>query len=114
MTLPTMRQVYRSAGFYPLTGLYLVGVSLIWLITSGRLFVIYGVLILSIFAIFALLLAAWRELKAVHKLVDGQRAELLARIDELVALLIDSGVVVPPSGKKEKAARDDEERDKRR
>ena len=46
--------------------------------------------------------------------LDLVRAELLARIDELVALLIDSGVVVPPSGKKEKAARDDEERDKRR
>lgn len=111
--LPTPAQVFRSAGFYPLTALYLTGVVIVYLIANGVVTLPYGIFALSLAVIFALVFAAYRELKAVHRLVNGQREELIARIDELNALLTASGVVVPPPSTSEERARADSERDHR-
>lgn len=115
--MTALRKIVQSAGFYPITALYLVGVGLILLLVQGLIDLKTTMAILGFAAVSALLFAAWRELQKgreeltkVHQLVNSQRSEMIARIDELSALLTASGVVVPPIGEREADARDDQRR----
>ena len=105
--MSVVRDIYRSAGFYPITGLYTGGVVCALFVADGEIDLPSGLIIFAFLALTALLLAAWKEVRMVHHLVDSQRAELLARIDELSALLVKAGVVPPLSGQREQDARDD-------
>lgn len=95
-----LRHVVRSASFYPFTIFY-VGAVLVVMLASGsestgRIEPITGVLLLGVLALCLLMVATLRELQTLQKLMEGQRTELLGRIDELVAMLEERGADVPP------------------
>jgi hypothetical protein len=98
--------VSRSASFYPISCLYLGAVVVIMLIARGLLSLGAGLILLACLAILALLAATWRELRTVHKMMDGQRLEMLARIDHMTELLAEHGISAPTPGPEEQAARE--------
>jgi hypothetical protein len=103
----TLRQVRRSAGLYPITLLYVGAVCLIVSVATSVISGLAAICFLGFTAILLAFYATWRELRTVHTLVDGQRTELLTRIDQLSHLLQSSGIVVPVGTKIEQDARDD-------
>jgi len=99
-------ELLRSAAFYPITGMYLAGVALGVLVVHGTLSPAVAVLAGALVTLTALLLAAWREIRAVKLTVNVHMDELVARIDELNALLVASGIVVPPTNQERQALSD--------
>lgn len=69
MRIPHPRRIYESAGFYPLTMLYVVGVCDAVLVVDGALPAIYGLFAFTLAVVIAILAAAYREIKTVHHLV---------------------------------------------
>lgn len=102
---PVMKRVFASAGFYPITAFYIAAVCVAAALTKGSITLLAGATLLALAAILMVLLATWRELKTVHRMMDGQRAEMLSRIDELSDLLRDAGIQPPAPGPKELEAR---------
>lgn len=107
----TPRVVFGDATFYPLTVLYVGAVALILLVTRGTIPVPAAVILLGLLAALLMLTNVVRVLRkiaaeqaelqaaqtAIHRLVDGNRVELLARVDQLSGLLANRGVQVPPA-----------------
>ena len=87
----------RSKSFflYPVTAVYLGGVTVVVLVSESELDFAYGLLALTLVTLVAVMIAAWRELRTVHRLVNSQRDELLERIEVLVDCLRSSGVQIP-------------------
>jgi glucose dehydrogenase len=107
------RRILRSAGLYPITTVYVSGVALIMSAVMDFTSIPASIIIFGVVALLAVVWAALRELRAVHILVDGQRHELIARIDQLTAIILEMGVVMPAAGPKEQDARDDLRREAR-
>lgn len=84
-------------GLYPITTFYLGAVAVLVLTVSGFFNLAQGLVFLSVWAVGCILIAAWRDLKAVHVLVNGQRHELLTEIADLKRLLRERNVQVPAS-----------------
>lgn len=103
-----LTDVSRSAGLYPISLLYVAAVAIVCAVASSVLTPGVAVIALGLVAILSACFATWRELRKVHVLVNGQRTELIARIDQLTELLIRSGVVVPDGSSLEQEARDDD------
>ena len=114
MTMPTATRIVRSVSFYPLTTFWITASVFMVLVAEKFLTLVQGLIMTALTALLALVYGLHRELKTVHALVNGQRTELLARIDQLVDLLKSSGVVVPPTGDREQLARDQASGMKRR
>jgi hypothetical protein len=66
---PSPRHIIESAGFYPLTALYLAGVFIAFLVVDGIMSPLYGILVFTAAVILAILAAAYNEIKSVHRLV---------------------------------------------
>lgn len=77
----TIRRVVHSAGFYPVTGLYLAAVLAVWLTVAGLIDLAAAVAGLGVVAVLAVGYATWRELRTLHELLDIQRAELEALLE---------------------------------
>ena len=104
------KPVIRSPGFYPITSFYLGAVAVLVLTVSGFFTLALGIVFLAICAVWSILIAAWRDLQAVHVLVDGQRHELLTEIADLKQLLRESNIMVPasPSERRDQTKEDDQ------
>lgn len=100
-----LRSVQHSAGKYPITALWVTGNGLMGLLVGGYIDLSTALLVFLAAALFALLGATWRELKAVHVQLDGQTTALIERIDHLAHLLSSHGMTVPPTSEKEHEAR---------
>ena len=83
------RPVLHSPGFYPITSFYLSAVVVLVFTVHGFFTLAQGVVLLAICGIGSILIAAWRDLKAVHTLVNGQRSEMLTEIADLEELAAD-------------------------
>ena len=106
MIKPRVRQLAQGVGFYPLSMFWVVAAVLLILVAEEYVSLVQGLILLTLAALLALMLSVQNEVKVVHTLVNEQRNELLARIDLLVALLIQEGIVVPPTSEREQLARD--------
>jgi hypothetical protein len=80
MKLPSPRHVVESAGFYPITTLYLVGVLIAFLVVGASISPLLGILAFSVAVVIAILVAAYKEIRTVHRLVA--RIEKVAVIAE--------------------------------
>lgn len=95
----------RFPGFYPITQFYLVAVAVVVAAVNDWLTVTQAIIILGFTCIIMLAVMLWREARTIHKLVDGQRADMINRIDKLASLLTANGITPPASGEKEREAR---------
>lgn len=87
--------VVASAGFYPITQMYVVAVAVsvalinMWISLTG------AIVVLGVAAVAAVMAVMLRELRTVHRVMNGQRVELLDRIDLLTESLLNHDVRVP-------------------
>ena len=93
--MTVVNDVLRSAAFYPVTSFYVGATVLVVLVAGGHVDLTAALLILILIVLLVLLWSTRRELKAVHHLVDGQHADLVARVEQLTQLLVHSDVDVP-------------------
>lgn len=93
----TASYVFRSPGFYPITTFYAGAVAVLVLTVQEFFTLSQGIVFLAVCAVGSVLIAAWRDLKAVHTLVNGQRSEMLTEIADLKHLLREKDVQVPAS-----------------
>lgn len=77
------RILARSAGLYPITGVYLAGVGVICLYAAGRVSLAASIIIFGVATVIAICWAASREIRTVHAEIVAQRT----RIDELTDLV---------------------------
>jgi 4-hydroxybenzoate polyprenyltransferase len=92
---------------YPVTIVYVAGICVLIAAALGYLPVPHGIIALTFAAIVAALIAVWREMHLVHRLVNSQRDELLDRIGVLVGALLSSGVQIPDTEKRFQEAKGD-------
>ena len=96
MTAPS-KSVHYSPGFYPITTFYGSAVVVLVFTVQNFFTLAQGIVLLAVCGIGSILIAAWRDLKIVHKLVNGQRSEMRREIADLKQLLRRSNVQIPPS-----------------
>lgn len=96
MTAPH-KMVLRSPGFYPITSFWLSAAGVLIFTVNGFFNLAQGIISLAVCAILSILIAAWRDLKTVQVLLNGQRSELITEIADLKQLLRRSNVQVPAS-----------------
>lgn len=94
-----LTRAINTVSFYPLTGFYVGAVAVLMVLAGG--YIDLQVAILSVTGIFvgAILFSMHREVRMVHVLVNSQRTELIARIDQLTSALDEAGVPVPDKRK---------------
>jgi hypothetical protein len=109
-----VKHIHRSGSFYPITAFYLAAVCVTALAVRGVLTLNGGAVVLALVAILVVLAATWRELKIVHRMMDGQRTEMLARIDHMTELLTEHGIQPPPPLPAEIEARNNEANEAKR
>lgn len=98
-----MRRVHEWADrvqAYPLSIMYVVGLVVAVLITTGDITLGLGAVTLTGIFIGLLLISIWREVSHVHMLVNSQRDLLLARIDQLERTLRSADIEVPQEEKR--------------
>lgn len=96
MTAPHKLVMY-SSGFYPITTFYVSAIGVLVFTVQNFFTLAQGIISLAVCGIGSVLIAAWRDLKMVHTLVNGQRSELMTEIADLKQLLRRVNVPVPPS-----------------
>lgn len=89
------RRLLGSAAFYPLTLIWLLGVTMAVLVSLGGLDLTPGLAILGFVALILTQTACRLELGVVHQLVNRQHDELVERIGQLKDTLQDSNVPIP-------------------
>lgn len=94
-----LKRAINTVTFYPLTGFYVGAVAVLMLFAGD--YIQLQVAILSVTSIFvgAVLFSMHQEVRMVHVLVNSQRTELIARIDQLTSALDDAGVPIPDKRK---------------
>lgn len=111
------RQVFRSAAFYPVTGMYVAAVAVFALVVAGTLRFDVGCALLAVVALFLILASVQREVDDFHRRVAHERWECLSRIDQLAHVLQRHGIPIPPAMDddlhrlREEAARDERKAD---
>lgn len=107
MTAPTLAtgiltRITHSVIFYPISVVYGCAAALAAAVASHRMRLDVGVVLLTLIVVATLLVSTRREVALVHSLVNSQRDDLVAtvqqmggRIDQLTAALVDAGVAVP-------------------
>lgn len=95
--IPNRLVVLHSPAFYPITSFYLSAVIVLVFTVQDFFTLAQGIVLLAVCGIGSILIAAWRDLKTVHVLVNGQRSELLTEIADLKQLLRQSNVQIPAS-----------------
>jgi hypothetical protein len=91
------KPVVHSPGFYPITTFYIESVGVLWLTVGDFFTLAQGMVLLAVCAVGTMVIAVWRDLHAVHTLVNGQKHELMTEIADLKELLRDAGKQVPAS-----------------
>lgn len=93
-----MTYVHRfahSVAFYPVTIVYGACAAVIGAIAGHFLRADVALLLISLIAVMSVQVSMRREVRRVHVLVNSQRDELVARIDQLVRALRAAGVTIP-------------------
>lgn len=90
-----LRRFLHASALYPVSLCYLTAVLALVLTVSGALTLPMAVVGLALTAVLIVLIAMRREMSTVHRLVNSQHDQLVARIDQLVAALIAAGVAIP-------------------
>lgn len=70
------RRVIRSAGFYPITGLYLSAVLILLAVVDDYLSIGFGIVVLGFVALLSITHSMWKELRTLHALAEIQHEEL--------------------------------------
>lgn len=91
----------RAARPYPLSIVWAGGVTVAVGITRDWFDLGVGLVLLSSLTIGVFMVLLRQEVRVVRGLVNGQRTELLARIDTLVEMLVDRGIDLPEAERKE-------------
>jgi hypothetical protein len=91
------RTVAHSPALYPITTMYASAVAVLVLTVQEFFSLAQGIVLLAVCAVGSILIAAWRDLKSVHTLVNGGRHELMTEIADLKQLLRQANVQVPAS-----------------
>lgn len=94
--MTVLQAVRNSSGLYPMSAYWVVASAVVALAVEGWIGLGSAIAILGIAAALAILTAAWSELKQIHKMMDGQRAETLARLDKLETIITSHGIPLPP------------------
>lgn len=92
----TPARIMHSITFYPLSLAWVGGILVAAGISSDCFSLIQGLAVWSSFVLLMVMYGMWRELRIVHTLVNSQHDQLVARNDQLLALLNASGISVPP------------------
>jgi hypothetical protein len=95
----------RLPGFYPITQFYVVAVGVVIAAVNGWLTVTGAILVLGFTCVIMLGGMVWGEARTIHRLVDGQRVDMLSRLDEMATTLAQHGISPPPPHPKEREAR---------
>jgi hypothetical protein len=90
-----LRRFLGSISFYPVSTVYLASAAMIATVTGRYIRLEVALLIEGLVAIIAIQISMHSEVVRVHKLVNSQRDEMIARIDQLIATLVAAGVRVP-------------------
>ena len=96
MTAPH-KLVVRGPAFYPITSFYGSAVVVLVFTVQNFFTLAQGIVLLAVCGIGSVLIAAWRDLKIVHMIVNSQRSEMKTEIADLKKLLRSSNVQIPPS-----------------
>jgi hypothetical protein len=91
------KPVVHSPGFYPITIAYLGAVTVLVLTVEDFFSLALGIVLMAVMAVGFIVAAAWRDIKAVHVLVNGQKHELMTELADLKKILRDAGIQVPAS-----------------
>lgn len=89
------RSVVASAGFYPVSQMYVVAVAVLVALVNTWISLTGAIVVLAVVAVATVTSVMLRELKTVHRVMNGQRVELLERIDLLTEALLNHDVRVP-------------------
>jgi hypothetical protein len=105
----TLEKIRKAPALYPLTAGYASAVVIIMLVASGTVKGNVGIGILGFGTIIILLISMQyaihklshlpKEIQEVHHLVNSQTDSLVARIDQLILVLQEAGIQVPPAAK---------------
>lgn len=107
----TFKAIRGSSGLYPITQLYVIAVVVLVITVEGWIGLGSAIAILGLTAVIAILIAACAELHLLHHMMDGQRTETLARLDQLEAIISRHGWTLPPEPPKVTEARIEAEED---
>lgn len=98
---PLQKALYSASG-WPITILYVGASSVASLMAANVLGVAPGLILIAVLFCMMLVVSVSREIKSVHHLVNSQRDELLARIDQLIQVLVAADITVPRATEKGK------------
>jgi hypothetical protein len=90
-----LRRLVDTAAFRPALTVYVASVAVSAAVADNRIRVEVGMAALGFVALLTALASMHREVEKVHTLVNSQRDELVARITQLTAALVDTGQRVP-------------------
>ena len=93
--LKMLRKPFSSLTLYPITTVYVAGVTVAVGIGLSWFDINAGLIALTAISLTVVLIALTREVRIVHHLVNAQRDALLLRIDDLVDSLNEAGVALP-------------------
>lgn len=92
----TPARIMHSITFYPLSLAWVGGVLVAAGASADCFSVIQGLLLWSLSVLLVFVYGLSRELRIVHSLVNSQRDELVDRNNQLVKMLNDRGITIPP------------------
>lgn len=90
-----LRRFTSSIAFYPVTAVYVAAAAASAAVAGRYLRLDLALVIVALVAVMAIQLSMRHEVRTVHHLVNSQRDELVARIDQLTAALVAAGLPVP-------------------
>jgi hypothetical protein len=103
-----IRPVKEWVDLYPTTQPYIIGAVVVASL-GGWIGIRTALILLASTALLAVLIAERAEVTQIHHKIDGQRVELVNRIDDLTALLCEQGVKPPPEATEVQQARVEKE-----
>jgi hypothetical protein len=86
--MSALKVIRESSGLYPITAYWVVASIVVALAVGSLIGLGSAIAILGIAAALVILIAAWAELKQIHKMVDGQRTETLAYMQKLEKIIL--------------------------
>lgn len=87
--------VRTSATKYPLFAFYVAGVAVLILTFKNLVSLGQAIIILGIAGLLILWVVEWLETMRLHRMVDGQRTEMIKQIDRLAGMLVAAGIKPP-------------------
>lgn len=90
-----LRRVVHAYSLWQVTVVYVMAVIAIVLVEQGAVGISTSVIVLGAVTATVILVTIRRELHVVHTLVNSQHDSLVARIDQLIEVLLAAGIEIP-------------------